>query len=358
MRVNKLLPSAVTLAVSIACMASADTLAQHGADWRLGEIRLATPYAQRALVPLDGSGDTFRFDGNSNWLEADGSVALEPSSGVAAGAWLALASPPGDTAAIVYLAQDGLLLGLNRWRQPEIRLGALRAAGAAPLPVGEWVHLAGDYDGETLRLRVGGDVVAQADGDVTGPINGLFAIGRALDAGFQQGTHPLGAINGMLGAVTFRRSADPVIPGLRPDMAPDLEAPDVWFADDPDRPRTFPMGTTGWTNEPHALTWRDGLWHLYFQANPNGAFWRDIVWGHQVSPDLAVWERRQPALMPTTGFDRRGVWVGNWIPDRDSPAVLYTGVNGDWAGIGLSSPCSSSSQTWLSCSLAVEVSRL
>jgi beta-fructofuranosidase len=92
---------------------------------------------------------------------------------------------------------------------------------------------------------------------------------------------------------------------------------------------------SGWTNEPHALTWRDGLWHLYFQANPNGAFWRDIVWGHRVSADLATWDRRHPALMPGTGFDRRGVWVGNWIPDRDPPAVLYTGVNGDWAGIGM-----------------------
>ncbi|WP_209428145.1 LamG-like jellyroll fold domain-containing protein [Pararhodobacter sp. SW119] len=332
---NDLLPPAVALAVSIAFMASADTLAQHGAGWSLGEIDLATPYAQRAVVPVDGPGATFRFDGNSNWLEAGGSVALEPSDGLAVGAWLAFASPPGDTAAILYLAQDGLLLGLNRWRQPEIRLGNLRAAGTDPLPVGEWVHLAGDYDGETLRLRVDGDEVAQADGGAVGPIEGLFAIGRALDAGFQQGTHPLGAISGVLGAVTFRRSADPVTPGPRPDTTPDLDAPAVWFADDPDRPRAFPLGATGWTNEPHALTLRDGLWHLYFQANPNGAFWRDIVWGHQVSSDLAVWERRRPALMPTTGFDRRGVWVGNWIPDREPPAVLYSGVNGDWAGIGL-----------------------
>jgi sucrose-6-phosphate hydrolase SacC (GH32 family) len=335
MRVSSPTPAAIALAAIVGSIASADTLEQSATGWRIGDIDLATPYAQRALVPADGPGEAFRFDGNSNWLEADGGITLEPSAGVAAGAWLALAAPPGDTAAILYLAEHGLLLGLNRWRQPEIRLGDLRVAGADPLPVGEWVHLAGDYDGTTLRLRVGGDVVAEADGAVSEPIEGLFAVGRALDAGFQQGTHPLGTINGVLGEVTFRRSADPVTPGPAPEMPPDLDAPDVWFADDPDRPRTLPLGATGWTNEPHALAWRDGLWHLYFQANPNGAFWRDIVWGHQVSPDLAVWERRHPALMPTTGFDRRGVWVGNWIPDREPPAVLYTGVNGDWAGIGL-----------------------
>lgn len=335
MRMNKLLPPVVALAASLAFMASADTLVQRGDGWNLGEVSLTSPFAQRALVASHGSDDTFRFDGNSNWLEAESGVSLDPSRGIAAGAWLALASPPGDTAAIVYLAEDGFLLGLNRWRQPEIRLGGLRVAGNDPLPVGEWVHVAGDYDGETLRLRVDGEEVAQANGDFTDAVEGLFAIGRAPDAGFQQGTHPLGVINGLMSQVTFRQTDDPVTPGQSPPSPPDLDTPESWFSDDPDRPRTFTLGATGWANEPHALTWRNGMWHVYFQANPNGAFWRDIVWGHQTSADLAEWTRQKPALMPTTGFDRRGVWVGNWIPDYDTPAVVYTGVNGEWAGIGL-----------------------
>jgi hypothetical protein len=327
--------AAVALCILALAQAGADTLEQRETGWRLGQLDLATPHAERALVPLEGPAQAFRFDGNSNWLEARGGVGLDPEGGVAVGAWVALASPPGDTAAIVYLGENGLLLGLNRWRQPEIRLGDLRAAGKAPIAVGDWVHVAGDFDGETLRLRVDGEVVAETEGAPPGAIEGLFAIGRALDAGFQQGTHPLGAVNGILGEVTFRRDAAPVMPGPPPEGPPDLDAPDIWFAGDPDRPQALPLGATGWTNEPHALVWHDGLWHLHFQANPNGAFWRDIVWGHQVSTDLGTWERRRPALMPTTGFDRRGVWVGNWIPGREPPAVLYTGVNGQWAGIGL-----------------------
>jgi hypothetical protein len=334
MRGADFLAAAVVLGLALDD-ARAETLERRESGWSLGDIDLATPYAQRPLVPVDGPGEAFRFDGNSNWIEARDGVSVTPEDGVAVGAWLGLAAPPGDTAAIVYLGENGLLLGLNRWRQPEIRLGDLRAAGDVPLPVGEWVHLAGDFDGETLRLRVDGGIVAEAWGAAPDMIDGLFAIGRALDAGFQQGTHPLGAVNGILGEVTFRRDAAPVMPGPMPAMPPDLDAPEVWFAEDTDRPQALPIGTTGWTNEPHALIHRDGLWHLYFQANPNGAFWRDIVWGHQVSRDLATWERRHPALMPTTGFDRRGVWVGNWIPGRSPPAVLYTGVNGEWAGIGL-----------------------
>jgi hypothetical protein len=334
MRGADLFAAAVVLVLALD-QAGAETLERRESGWSLGDIALATPYALRALVPVDGPGGAFRFDGNSNWLESQEGVRLDPEGGVAVGARLALASPPGDTAAILYLGEDGLLLGLNRWRQPEIRLGHLRAAGDTPLPVGEWVHVAGDFDGETLRLRVDGRIVAETRGAPPDTIDGLFAIGRALDAGFQQGTHPLGAVNGILGEVTFRRDAAPVLPGPMPTMPPDLDAPEVWFAEDPDRPKALPLGATGWANEPHALVHRDGLWHLYFQANPNGAFWRDIVWGHRVSPDLGTWERRHPALMPTTGFDRRGAWVGNWIPDRNPPAVLYTGVNGQWAGIGL-----------------------
>ncbi|MFN3845512.1 MAG: LamG-like jellyroll fold domain-containing protein [Paracoccaceae bacterium] len=336
MRQGRLLLAVAIFPAVVVSMVGADTLEQRGPAWALGDIDLATPYAQRALVPVDGPSPAFRFDGNSNWLEAAQPVSLDLAHGVAVGAWIALAAPSGETAAVVYLAQNGLLLGLNRWRQPEIRLGELRSASTDPLPVGIWVHLAGDYDGTVLRLRVNGRIVAESEGTVRGPIKGLFGIGRALDAGFQQGTHPLGTINGTLGAVTIRLSADPIKPGPPPATMPDLGIPEVWFADDPDRPRTLPLAqAAGWTNEPHALAWRNGLWHLYYQANPNGAFWRDIVWGHAVSPELAVWEQRAPALMPTTGFDRRGVWVGNWIPDRVPPAVLYTGVNGDWAGIGL-----------------------
>ena len=332
---RKRLAAVLYVAVLWSGLARADVLDRQGDGFAIGDLDLSTPHALRALVAQPGLERGFRFDGSSNWLEAAGGVRLDPAGGVAVGAWLAMASPPGDTAAVVYHGEDKLMLGVNRWRQPEIRFGNLRAAAVERLPVGRWVHLAGDHDGTTLRLRVDGAVVAEVDGAPPAPYEGLFAIGRALDAGFQQGTHPLGAINGVMAEVTFRRSADPVEPEGGPAVEPDFAAPQVWYEDDPDRPRLLPLGATGWANEPHALTFRDGLWHLYYQANPNGAYWRDIVWGHLVSEDLVAWERRRPALMPGTGFDRRGAWVGNWIPGREPPAVVYSGVNGQWAGIGL-----------------------
>jgi hypothetical protein len=261
----------------------ADVLERRGEAFTIGNVALSTPAAQRELVAVEGAARAFRFDGNSNWLTASDPMRLEPSDGLAVGAWVALASPPGDTAAVVYLAEDGLLLGVNRWRQPEIRLGDLRAAGSMQLPVATWSHLAGDYDGQTLRLRVNGEIIAERRGVMTRPIEGTFAIGRALDAGLQEDTHPLGVVNGILADVTLRRSPQPIDPDQEPGSPPNLAVPEAWYAGDLDRPGLTPLGEAGWTNEPHALTWREGRWHLYHQVNPNGAFWRNIVWGHLVS---------------------------------------------------------------------------
>ncbi len=333
--------AAAALVLTLACAGHAQVLERTGPDsFSLGDIALSAPHALRPVVRPDGAPEaddalTFRFDGNSNWLEATREVVAEPATGLSAGGWLALAAPPEDTAAMLYLGDSGFFLGLNRWRQPEVRLGGLRAASQVPLDLGAWVHLAADWNGDRLRLRVNGSEVASVTGTPPDRIAGAFAVGRALNAGFQQDTHALGAINGALRDVTFRRDAGPVAPGPPPAGPPDLDAPPAWYENDPDRPRLAPIGPTGWTNEPHALTRIDGRWHLYYQANPNGAYWRQIVWGHQVSDDLVTWTPRLPALLPGTGFDRRGVWVGNWIPGREPPAVAYTGVNGEWSGIGL-----------------------
>jgi hypothetical protein len=55
-----------------------------------------------------------------------------------------------------------------------------------------------------------------------------------------------------------------------------------------------------------------------------------------VSGGRGEWSARRPALVPSTGFDARGVWVGNWITALGPPALLCSGVNGEWVGLGVS----------------------
>ena len=196
------------------------------------------------------------------------------------------------------------------------------------------MHLAGTFDGDTARLYVDGALVGESTGAVPPALTGRMTVGRSIGGGMRYDAHQLGVWNGVIGDLELRPGAvTPPAPMPAPGAAP-VAVPPEWFAQEPDRPTLHPMPPAGWTNEPHALIRKDGSWHLYHQANPSGAFWEQIVWGHLVSQDLVTWQARAPALMPGTGFDRRGVWVGNHIPDTDPPAILYTGVNGERSGLG------------------------
>ncbi|RYR71377.1 hypothetical protein Ahy_A02g005639 [Arachis hypogaea] len=79
-----------------------------------------------------------------------------------------------------------------------------------------------------------------------------------------------------------------------------------------------------WINAP---MYYKGLYHLFYQYNPKGSVWGNIVWGHSVSRDLINWKVLEPALYPDKPFDRYGVWSGSAtvVPGR-GPIILYTGV--------------------------------
>lgn len=71
----------------------------------------------------------------------------------------------------------------------------------------------------------------------------------------------------------------------------------------------------------------NGIYHLFYQYNPKGAVWGNIVWGHAVSKDLINWKELEPALYPSKPFDKYGVWSGSAtvLPGK-GPVILYTGV--------------------------------
>ena len=303
----------------------------------VGGIELVVHAPYRPLLEVPGvARAAFRFDGNSTWAETDAPITLPLSDGLSVSAWVALASPPVETASILHLVDpEGVLqLAVGPWRAPEFRVGDLRAASFEPLALGRWVHLAGTFDGTTARLYVDGALVGESKGPVPEELTGRMTVGRSIGGGMRYEAHQLGVWNGVIGGLDLRLGAVTAPAPLAASADAPVAVPPEWFAHEPNRPFLHPMPSAGWTNEPHALIWDDGTWHLYHQANPNGAFWEQIVWGHLVSQDLVAWEARPPALMPGTGFDRRGVWVGNHIPDSVPPAILYTGVNGERSGLG------------------------
>ncbi|CAN6449631.1 unnamed protein product [Victoria cruziana] len=80
-----------------------------------------------------------------------------------------------------------------------------------------------------------------------------------------------------------------------------------------------------WINGP---MYYKGVYHLFYQYNPYGAVWGNIIWAHSVSTDLINWVPLEPAIFPSDPFDVNGCWSGSAtiLPGGD-PAILYTGIN-------------------------------
>ncbi|XP_051148839.1 beta-fructofuranosidase, insoluble isoenzyme 1-like [Andrographis paniculata] len=70
----------------------------------------------------------------------------------------------------------------------------------------------------------------------------------------------------------------------------------------------------------------NGVYHLFYQYNPKGAVWGNIVWAHSVSRDLVSWERLENAIYPSRTFDAYGCWSGSATIVAGKPVILYTGI--------------------------------
>ncbi|CAI0473333.1 unnamed protein product [Linum tenue] len=71
-----------------------------------------------------------------------------------------------------------------------------------------------------------------------------------------------------------------------------------------------------------------GIYHLFYQYNPKGAVWGNIVWAHSTSTDLINWTPQGYGIYPSHPSDINGTWSGSTTFLQDgTPAILYTGIN-------------------------------
>ena len=97
------------------------------------------------------------------------------------------------------------------------------------------------------------------------------------------------------------------------------------------RPTYHYAPAANWLSDPNGLVHHGGLWHLFYQYNPHGEDWGHMSWGYAVSPDLAAWEERPPALLED---DRHMIFSGSAVVDRggtagfgtDALVAIYTGA--------------------------------
>ncbi|KAK9077708.1 hypothetical protein SSX86_006045 [Deinandra increscens subsp. villosa] len=78
-----------------------------------------------------------------------------------------------------------------------------------------------------------------------------------------------------------------------------------------------------WMNGPMLY---EGVYHFFYQYNPDAATFGTIVWGHAVSYDLVNWIHLDPAIYPTQEADISSCWSGSaTILPGNIPMMLYTG---------------------------------
>lgn len=95
------------------------------------------------------------------------------------------------------------------------------------------------------------------------------------------------------------------------------------------RPRFHFTPRRNWMNDPNGLVHHEGLWHLYYQHNPEGSDWGNMSWGHATSADLEHWTEHPVALPHRTGEQ---IYSGSVVASRAGGDVLtayYTSAYDD-----------------------------
>lgn len=101
------------------------------------------------------------------------------------------------------------------------------------------------------------------------------------------------------------------------------------FVHDPHRPRYHFLAPSNWMNDPNGFIQWQGKYHLFYQHNPNGAFWGDMHWGHAISDDLVHWTDLPIALTPTLNSpDAAGCFSGCAVNNDGVPTIIYTSTVG------------------------------
>lgn len=99
------------------------------------------------------------------------------------------------------------------------------------------------------------------------------------------------------------------------------------------RPRFHFTAEAGWINDPHAVSYRKGRYHVFFQYVPGRTTWSiGCHWGHAAGEDLMSLAELPVALRPGDGDD--GVWSGTLVDDGDRARIFYTSVQAADPDIG------------------------
>lgn len=310
-------------------------------------------------------GGAFLFDGNSNYISYEPNDICLSGSTLSIGVWVAPrafewddpnAKNMGTQQLTAIISQynkkkgAGVLLGYERYGQLCLEIGAEdrwhTLWSKECLSKDEWNYVLATYNATEgkITLALNGAVVAEDKIDNNATI--LPAEKEKLLIGKNSKADALaaGTYNMFSGLMDELVISEKPIDGEK--YYSSVEHKDIAYediglvnilGDDIYKTQYHGGPYQHWMNEPHAPFYYNGKYHLFFQQNMVGTYWRNIQWGHLVSDDMVSWTPVKEAICPTKDtVVPDGVWSGNTCYDKNGvPLLFFTAGNDSFKKEGL-----------------------
>ena len=131
-----------------------------------------------------------------------------------------------------------------------------------------------------------------------------------------------------------KQDYNPLIDGVEKEEPKPDDTPPTAERNEKYRPQIHFTPAQNWMNDPNGMVYADGVYHLFYQYNPQGNDWGNMSWGHATSSDMIHWKEQSVAL---TRDDLGDIFSGSAIIDKDNTAgfganamvALYTSASND-----------------------------
>ena len=213
----------------------------------------------------------------------------------------------------------------------------------------QWNHLIAVFDGANGEISVylNGELAGRKlffeNSSISPAVSEPLLIGKNSKPG-SNATASQSMVSGLMDEIKLYSvaiSASSAKTYFEKRLLPEIKFEDIWLqnilTEDYYKTQLHGGPYQHWMNEPHAPIYYNGIYHLFFQFNLFGPYFRNICWGHLVSTDMVNWKPLKEVITPAANtVAPDGVWSGGATYDKNGvPLLFFTAGNDRYAQSGL-----------------------